>query len=191
MLIRHKDLADLLGVSSQRISQAKRLSDIVSEPDKSIDTDNPVNRAYIRAHFYREYMQERRTDDEDGDSLVELEREELEEKIRYTSERADERALMNAKRRGDLFPRDLVLEYFSGFASGLRTYILPIPVRVAPRIEAALKTGSGDAVEIMEAEIRDGIERAIALGKGALREASETIDEEEIDDEVEDDISGG
>jgi hypothetical protein len=91
--------------------------------------------------------------------------------------------LMNATRRGDLFPRDLVLQFFSGFASGLRTYVLPIPTRVAPRIEAAIKSGSGTAIEIMEKEIADGIERAVGLGHDAMKPAQIEITADEDDEE--------
>jgi phage terminase Nu1 subunit (DNA packaging protein) len=155
MVLRHKDFAELLGVTSQRISNAKKDGSIIAGADKSIDLDDPVNRAYLREHFHREFVKTQGAEDDEGG----LEADKLREEVRYLQARSLKVELQNAELKRDLVPIDVVRSGWGAWASAVRNNILTVGQRV----------GRGDTA------LRDRVEREI---KRALEKSIESASKE-------------
>jgi phage terminase Nu1 subunit (DNA packaging protein) len=193
-LLTRKEFAELCEVTGAAITQAVKSGIVRKTEDGTYDPRDTINHEYIKAALVRGRTRRRKDEarptDGDPDDLRQLEIQDLQEKIRYTTERADERALMNAKRRGELVPTDVVIEYASNYATGVRTYLLQIGNRLSPRILAAAKSGAEleEIQEMIEAETADAIERSLAMGDAAVTALAEQMPdepEEESEEELE------
>jgi hypothetical protein len=154
------------------------------------DLDNPEVYDWVKGRS-RASRKQRAQTEETSDRGEDLEQEELEWKIRYLQARTDERELKNAQARSELIPQQGVTEFAGAFATGIRTYMLPMANRLAPRIVAAVKSGDDEAAvqNLIESEVSDAIERALGMGEAAIEELKAQVDEEgddEADDPIED-----
>ena len=152
-----KDFAALLGVSTQLIWKVRKADRVVLGADGKYDLDDPINRAYIREHFHREFLNA--LDDADEDE-VGLETEKTREEIRYLQARALKVELQNAELKRDLVPFKIVREGWGAFANALRNNILTIGNRIGrgdtklrDRVEKAVKRAIEKSIKQTRAEI--------------------------------------
>lgn len=166
MKLNQSQLADLLGVSRQRMGAVKKKGRVAPGADGKYDTDDPLNRTYIREHFARELADAASEDDEDAENLT---REKTEADIRYKRVAADRYELQNAKSRNELIPREMVVAMAGAFGSGVRTYLLGLPARIVGTIVAKVKSGNDDDVQpYLEGELSDSLERALSMGETSV-----------------------
>ena len=99
------------------------------------------------------------------DDYSELERKELEWKIKWTEERAIGQQLKNAEIRKDLIPFDVFDMAIGAFAGGIRNNFLQIGNRIG--------RGDKELRDKIEAEIKKAIERTI---EGAEAQIDQIID---------------
>ncbi len=149
MRLIQKDFAGLLGVTSQRITQAKKDGHVIAAADKTIDTDDPINRAFIREHFHREWAKFNDSSDDEGG----MEAEKLRQEVRYLEARSLKVELQNAELKRDLVPLDIVRSGWGAWASAVRNNILTVGQRV----------GRGDTKlrDRVEKEVKRALEKSI------------------------------
>ena len=162
MEINGKQFAELLGVSQARISQAKKDGHVIPTADKKYDTDDPINRTYMREHFHREFLRFNDSEDDEGGMDADKTRQE----IRYLEARSIKVELQNAELKRDLMPLDIVRNGWGAWASAVRNNILSIGQRVArgdtklrDRVEKEIKRALEKSIEQSAKEI----ERIAAL----------------------------
>jgi phage terminase Nu1 subunit (DNA packaging protein) len=157
MELNGKQFAELLGVTPQRITGAKKDGHVIPTADKTYDTNDPINRVFIRQHFHREWEKFNRTENDEGS----MEADKLAQEIRYLEARSIKVELQNAELKRDLMPLDVVRGGWGAWASAVRNNILSVGQRVArgdtklrDRVEKQIKRALEKSVEQAEKEIK-------------------------------------
>lgn len=179
------DAAIFRGCSPSKVSKDVRRGLLRLTDDKKIDPFDPLNREWLRSRNLapggRPVTTENGEPESDDRRGAKLEAE-IANKIAAT----EKIELFNAKARGDLLPRDMVMAFANAFGSGARTYLLALAGRIAPRILAAVKSGDDTSVqEMLEAEVSDSLERALAMGDAAVVTLSDDWPEEDPEEDEE------
>jgi phage terminase Nu1 subunit (DNA packaging protein) len=165
MLLNGKQFAGLLGVTPQRITGAKKDGHVVPTADNQYDTDDPINRTFIREHFHREYLKFSESDEDEGG----MEADKLRQEIRYLEARSIKVELQNAELKRDLMPLGIVRNGWGAWASAIRNNILSVGQRVA--------RGDTKLRDRVEREIKRAMEKSIEqAGKEIERIASMPVE---------------
>lgn len=184
------DAAIFRGCSPSKVSKDVRRGLLSLTEDKKIDPFDPVNREWLRSRNLAPGGRPVETEGGETDSderpgsrrAAKLEAE-IANKIAAT----EKIELFNAQARGDLLPREMVTAFANAFGTGARTYLLALAGRITPRILASVKSGNDGAVqEMLESEVSDSLERALAMGDAAVV----TLADEWPDDEPEEEQEG-
>jgi phage terminase Nu1 subunit (DNA packaging protein) len=157
MELNGKQFAELLGVTPQRITGAKKDGHVIPTANKTYDTNDPINRVFIRGHFHREWEKFNKTENDEGG----MEADKLAQEIRYLEARSIKVELQNAELKRDLIPLDVVRGGWGAWASAVRNNILSVGQRVArgdtklrDRVEKEVKRALKKSVEQAAKEIQ-------------------------------------
>jgi hypothetical protein len=176
-------MRELTGKTRQAIHQAEKQGRLYRDPvTKRFDPKVEVNRLFIersRAEQGKDDAGELEAAEESPTNIKQLYADKLEAEIRRINEQRRQYELNNAERVKALVPFEMVTEQMGAFASGIRTYLLPLGQRLAPRIVATIKSGGSEkeVEQYIEDEVADVIERALALGEKAVDEVTEDLSE--------------
>jgi phage terminase Nu1 subunit (DNA packaging protein) len=171
MLLNGKQFAELLGVTPQRITGAKKDGHVAPTADNQYDTDDPINRAFIREHFHREWAKFNESADDEGG----MEADKLRHEIRYLEARSIKVELQNAELKRDLIPLDIVRNGWGAWASAVRNNILSVGQRIA-RGDTALR-------DRVEKEIKRALEKSIEQSAKEIERMADMPVEVDDDDE--------
>jgi hypothetical protein len=180
-------LKELCGVSRQAIHKAEKQGRLYRDPvTRRFDPTTEVNRLFIersRAEQGRDDTREFEAAEESPTNIKQLYADKLEAEISRINEQRRHYELDNAERARSLVPIQFVTEQAGQFASGIRTYLLPMGQRLAPRITATLQSGGTerDVQQLIEDEVEDVINRALSLGQKSLDELVAQIPDDEDD----------
>ena len=177
-------LAKLANVSRQAVSKAK----LPQTESGQYDLDNQEVYDWVKGKS-RKSRKQREQPEQTSEPGTDLEDEKLQWDIKYLQARTVERELKNAQSRSELIPYEAVMEYAGAFSAGVRTYMLPIGNRLAPRVVASVKAGqeTKDIQAMIEGEVSQAIARALEMGEAAVNELK--VQAGDTDEDVEEDAT--
>lgn len=191
-IISRADFSRLAGVSRAAITQATKANPpkLALEADGTINTDLPMNRAWLDAkrsgktihtpkqvktkgdtvspRVVIEPTEQDNTADSDPDGDIAAILEGAAEKLKLTKARRQQaeadthlKNIRINREKGILIPRDLVRRKFSAFDASLKTNFRDMPRRIAAQVHAIALAGDAREVEAyLEKEISQAIGRA-------------------------------
>lgn len=176
-LLTQSKFAKLAGVSRQTVivDSKKKPPKVIIEKNTKIDTDHPVNKAYIEElvrnpkagkKYNTDKQKEKRTASEIEYgflSVEELETKKLEQEIKLKTEQTLQIQQKRIAQLGILILKDIVDKRLSKLGQGIKTHLLTVPRKVAPRLVAMVKSGS--SVAEIEKAIAEEIEKAMMNAK--------------------------
>lgn len=176
-LLTQSAFAKLAGVSRNTVivDSKKKPPKVIIEKNTKIDTDHPVNRAYVEElvrsnraglKYETKKKQEKKSADQIQESFLtveELETKKLEQEIKLKTEQTLQIQQKRIAQLGILILRETVDKRLSKLGQGIKTHLLTVPRKVAPRLVAMVKSGS--SVAEIEKAIAEEIEKAMINAK--------------------------
>lgn len=171
-------LAYLRGVTPGAAHKAKVSGTIEVDPETGLC---PLRSEKNRRWIHRRPQPGRKADENgsispaaEAGAYPVLEAEKLKADIDYKRRQSRKLDRDHAVAMGKLFPEEVVLESLSAFGSGVRTFLLQIPPRIAPQLLARVQAGAQEEEirDALEGEIGDGVERAVSMGERAAERAA-------------------
>lgn len=189
--ISQADLARLVNVAPAYVSQEVKRNHLARAADKTIDTDLPMNAAWIKAHREKPATAPKAKapprarapkvappqasapeddDEEDPDEAFALLAESAAEKYKLTkAKRIDteaqtrSRELAQAKHKGEHIPRELVDRRLGEFDAALKTHFRDMPRRISAQVYAiAVSSGQAEVQAYLEREVGAAIAAALS-----------------------------
>jgi len=185
-LLTQSKFAKLAGVSRQTVivDSKKKPPKVIIEKNTKIDTDHPTNKAYIeelvrnpkvgKKYKKKENPLEALTENlkelkrhndiiENFQSVDDLEKKKLEQEIKLKTEQTLQIQQKRIAQLEILILKAEVDKRLSKLGQGIKTHLLTVPRKVAPRLVAMVKSGS--SVAEIEKAIAEEIEKAMMNAK--------------------------
>lgn len=178
----------LCGVTKQAIAAAAKSGRLHRDSKTGrYDVQADVNLAFLEEHLAIAEAEAAEIDDDPGadensPSFRALRLAKLRAEVLRIESATEKIELFNATARGDVLATGMVMAYASAFGSGCSIYLTRLPQRIAPRLVAAVQSGHPETVlQLLEEEIDDSLQRALAMGDHASDAIVSAWEEDEED----------